>query len=236
MPNTHASDNEHRDKAEIMTQLRQPLEPNVIVINGVRIRIPPKVDASVAQDALQFALHVARNGIGEGTKAIGFMIVLASKADYEDPNFGYGSKINKFKGNDVFVKDWEEHSRFLLPSFVQDRAIIIDGKYGRFMGDHYSFELNTQHADQNGGVGHKTASAAGDYGCVAIKCSADDSVSDGVGKGYLKVFLGTKIAIKIPIAVQHDQEKSEGLKIDVAVGEKQRLVNGFLNYASLLMH
>ena len=204
MPNTHASDNEHRDKAEIMTQLRQPLEKNEIVINGVRIRIPPKVDPSIVKDALEFALHVARNGTGEETKAIGFMIVLASKADYEDPNFGYGSKINKFKGNDVFVKDWEEHSRFLLSSFVQDGAMIIDGKYGRFLGDHYCFELKTQGADQNGGLGYKTASAVGEYGLVAIKCSADDCLSDGVGKGYLKVFSGTKIAIKIPIVLKRD--------------------------------
>ena len=66
-------------------------------------------------------------------------------------------------------------------------------------------QFNTQDADQNGGLGHKTTSVAGEYRCIAIKCSADDScLFDGMGKGYLKVFSGTKIAIKIPIAVQHD--------------------------------
>ena len=187
-------------KAAIMTKLhQQPLKGNEIMINGVRIIIPPKVLPSVAKNALELALHVALNGIGEGTKAKGFMIVLASKDDYEDPNFGYGNEDNKFKGNNVFVKDWKQKQRFLVSSFVQDGAMIIDGATGRFQSDLFNFQLNTQDADQNGGLGHKTASAAGDCGCVAIKCSADDCLADGVGKGYLKVFSGTKEATKVPI-------------------------------------
>ena len=182
---------EQKKKAAIMTQLRQePLEEKEIMINGVRICIPPKVDPSVAQDALEFALHVARNGTGEITKAIGFVIVLASKANYEDPNFGYANEDHKFKGNNVFVKDWKQKQRFLVSSFVQDGAMIIDGATGRFQGDLFSFELMTP--DQNGGLGYKTASAAGDYGCVAIKCSADNCATDGVGNGNLTVFSGTK--------------------------------------------
>ena len=192
---------EQRYESEIMTQLRQPLEDDEIMINGVRIRIPQKVDPSIANDALELALYAARKGTGEGTKAIGFMIVLASKADFDDPNFGYvpDTGINRFKGNDVFVKDWEEKSRGLVSCFVQDAAMVIDGESGRFLGEHFRSQLKTQHADQNGGLGYVTASAAGDYGCVAIKCSADDSACDGVGRGYLKVFPGTKYATKIPI-------------------------------------
>ena len=38
----------------------------------------------------------------------------------------------------------------------------------------FNFQMKTQDADQNGGLGHKNASAAGIRGCVAIKCSADD--------------------------------------------------------------
>merc|ERR1719354_56989 len=153
---------------------------------------------------MELALHVARNGIGEGTKATGFMIVLASTADFEDANFGYVSGIiNRFKGNDVFVKDWKKHSRSILSCFVQDGAMVIDGKSGKFLGEHFTFQLKTQDADQNGGLGYMTTSAAGEYGCVAIKCSADDALSDGVGKGDLKVFPGTKEASKVPIVVQH---------------------------------
>ena len=78
------------------------ISDNEIMINGVRIRIPPKVDPSTANHALELALHAARNGIGEGNRAIGFLIVLASKSDYEDPNFGYVSHINRFNGNGLF--------------------------------------------------------------------------------------------------------------------------------------
>ena len=62
-----------------MTQLHQPLEKNEIVINSVRIRIPPKVNQSVAEYAMELVLHVARYygivGEQEGTKAKGFLIV-----------------------------------------------------------------------------------------------------------------------------------------------------------------
>ena len=189
------------------TELHSPvapdaLEENEIMINNVRVRIPPKVNPLVAKDALELALHVARNGTGEGTKAIGFMIVLASKADYKDPNFGYGSKANRFKGNKVLVKDWKKEERFLVSSFVQDGAMVIDAESGRFLSDLFNFQMKTQDADQNGGLGHKNASAAGIRGCLAIKCSADHCLSDGVGKGYLKVFAGTKEAIKVPVREQ----------------------------------
>ena len=45
---------------------------------------------------------------------------------------------------------------------------------GRFLCDRFNFQMKTQDADQNGGLGHKNASVAGIRGCVAIKCSADD--------------------------------------------------------------
>merc|ERR1719354_648779 len=108
--------------------------------------------------------------------------------------------------------------------------MVIDGKSGKFLGEHFTFQLKTQDADQNGGLGYMTTSAAGEYGCVAIKCSADDALSDGVGKGDLKVFPGTKEAIKVPIVVQHGQEKSEGLKIvegirNMEIGERTDKMN-----------
>ena len=81
--------------------------------------------------------------------------------------------MNKFKGNNVFVKDWKEHSRFLFPSFVQDGGMIIDCASGKCLGDQFSFQLFTEDADQNGGLGHKIASAAGMYECVAMQCSVD---------------------------------------------------------------
>ena len=64
---------------------------------------------------------------------------------------------------------------------------MIDGKSGKCLDDLFGLQLRTQDADQNGGLGHKNASAAGMYGCLAIKCSADDCICDGKGKGYLKV-------------------------------------------------
>ena len=64
-----------------MTQLRQPLEKNEIVINNVRIHMPSNVKGSVAEYAMEFlVLHVAcYYGIvvlGEGrTEAKRFLIV-----------------------------------------------------------------------------------------------------------------------------------------------------------------
>ena len=146
VPNMHSSENnevsnmlleqrnnEQRNNAAIMTQLCHP--DHEITINNVRIRIPNKVAPSIAKHALELALDIARNGGGEGTRATGFLIILASKADFEDRNFGYCSKMNKLKGNNVFVKDWKEHSRFLFPSFVQDGGMIIDCASGKCLGD-----------------------------------------------------------------------------------------------------
>lgn len=124
------------------------------------------------------SLHQLRNmlksyGVGEGTTATGFLIVLASNTGFEIRNFGYCSKMNKFNGSNVFVKDWKEHLRFLFSSFVQDGGMIIDCASGKCLGDHFSFQLFTEDADQNGGLGRKIASAAGMYECVAMQCSVD---------------------------------------------------------------
>ena len=54
-------------------------------------------------------------------------------------------------------------------------------------------------ADQNGGTGHMNASAAGLKGCLAIKCSEDICLTDGKGKGNMKVFSGTREPTYVPV-------------------------------------
>ena len=69
----------------------------------------------------------------------------------------------------------------------------------RFLSDLLNVQLKAQDAHQSGGLDHKNASSARIHGCVAIKCSADNFVSNGNGKGCLQVFSGTTEAIKVPI-------------------------------------
>ena len=57
---------------------------------------------------------------------------------------------------------------------------------------HRVSDLSTRNADKGGGTGHRNASAAGEEGFLAIKCSEDSCVTDGNGKEKLKVFSGTK--------------------------------------------
>ena len=68
----------------------------------------------------------------------------------------------------------------------------MDGQTGRIISDHYKIDLPTKHADLKGGSKHASASAAGMYGCLAIKCSEDCCMDDGKGKGKLKIFSGVK--------------------------------------------
>ena len=58
--------------------------------------------------------------------------MLASKADFEDRNFGYDNEDNIFEDNAVFVNDSRGKERFpLVTSFVQDGSMIIDDAIGK---------------------------------------------------------------------------------------------------------
>ncbi len=175
---------------------------DTILVNNTPLPSVKNISNEVAEAAGELILYVARNGIGEHTMATGMLIVIGSKRDYSNDDFGYSNSSNKFIGRHIKIQEWKSHARFILPCFTQDGALFIDGRSGDILADHYTLQLRTKDADQNGGIGHKQASAAGMKGCFAIKCSADSCSTDGKGCGNLKVFPGTKEPSLIPVMNQ----------------------------------
>ena len=157
------------------------------------------VTRAVAEATCQLLLDVARNGVGETTAAKGMLIVIGSEEHLKDVGYCDKDKINKFDSKDVSILDWKKAERDIKPCFMQDEALFINGKTGLIMAEKYKIDIPTRYADQNGGTGHKSASAVGAEGCLAMKCSEDSCVTDGTGKGELKIFSGTKEPIKVPI-------------------------------------
>ena len=179
--------------------------PNQFQVNGVIIDLPkdPKegeiITREVAEATCQLLLDVARNGVGETTAAKGMLIVVGSEERMKEVGYCDKNKINKFDSKDVSILDWEKAERDIKPCFIQDEALFIDGKTGRIMAEMYKIDLLTRNADQNGGTGHKSASAVGAEGCLAIKCPEDSCTIDGTGKGVLKIFSGSKEPAVVPI-------------------------------------
>ena len=176
--------------------------PNQFRVNGVIIDLPNEgevITRSVAEATSELLLYFARYGVGENLAAKGMLVVVGSDEHYN--NIGYIDKdgINRFNDKDVFVVDWKKSEHDIKSCFVQDEALFINGKTGRIMAEKYKVDLLTRNADQNGGTGHKSASAAGAEGCVAFKCSEDSCATDGTGKGELKIFSGIKEPVKVLI-------------------------------------
>ena len=173
---------------------------NQCLVNGVLIDLPAdKAIKSVAESVFELIFEAARNGVGEKKEASGMIVVIGSPDDFD--KVGYCDKRkNIFEGKSIDVRDWQEFKELILPCFVKDGALYIDGETGRIMADGFIVELPTRNADQGGGTGHRNASAVGGYGCLAIKCSEDCCATDGKGKKDLKVFSGTKEPTMIPVA------------------------------------
>lgn len=143
---------------------------------------------------------VARHhGAGETQPTKGILVVVGSFNDGFD-KVGYHNETNNtFATSKHNVLKWKDFKTLILPVFTKDGALFIDGESGKIMADGYFIDLRHRHADQNGGSGHKNASAAGAKGCLAIKCSEDSCLIDGKGKGELKIFPGTKKPTKVPV-------------------------------------
>ena len=167
--------------------------------NGVLIGLPDKVDRAVAESVFELVFEAARYGVVENRQANGMLVVIGSIDDFDKVGYCDEGK-NTFEGKSIDVRNWQEFKELILPCFVKDGALYIDGETGRIMADGFIVELPTRNADQGGGTGHRNASAAGGYGCLAIKCSEDCCATDGKGKKDLKVFSGTKEPTMIPVA------------------------------------
>ena len=177
------------------------LGPNQFQINSHVIDLPENsgIDPTVATKVGELLLYAVRNGIGESQRAKGILIVVGSREDMDEIGY-FNSDENKFNNcNDLDVRDWETKKDFVLSCFGQDGAMFINGKNGKIEADRFIIDLKTRKADQNGGTGHKNASAVGMEGHLAIKCSEDICLTDGKGKGEMKVFSGTKEPTNVPV-------------------------------------
>ena len=183
--------------------------------------IPPdNITRSVVEGALELALQVARYGVGEGMRANkGFMVLIrpasasacASASEGADVitgayyvvDIGYCDEGNNnmFKGKQIDVRKWRDFEDVIMPSFLKDGAIYIDGATGMIDTDGFMIDLSTRGAHPCGGPGYRQVSAAGAKGYVAIKWSEDSIYcsTDGIGKHELKVFAGTKEPTFVPV-------------------------------------
>ncbi len=197
-----------RNLEERVASLRTPNEADgrgsVFLVNNQPVILPPNVLMEVATAMGEVLLHGARHGAGERTPCKGMLLVAGSSDDYTDENFGYvHDNHNRFFNREIYIQEWRDHSSFILSCFIQDGAMFIEGSTGLILADRYSLELNTRNADQNGGQGHKVASAVGMRGCLAIKCSADSCMVDGQGKEALKIFPAQREPVYVNVAPQH---------------------------------
>lgn len=149
---------------------------NQFFSNGAVIDLPRTgVTQEVAEAFCELMLHTAREGVGENTKAKGMLIVAGTMDDFEE--YGYCAEgHNQFEHRDVNIMDWKNIKPAILPCFIQDKALFIEGRTGKIIADKYElvFDLKTKkQADQSGGTGHTNASTAGLKGLLAIKCSED---------------------------------------------------------------
>eukprot|EP00588_Corethron_pennatum_P014786 CAMPEP_0194279276 /NCGR_PEP_ID=MMETSP0169-20130528/13838_1 /TAXON_ID=218684 /ORGANISM="Corethron pennatum, Strain L29A3" /LENGTH=289 /DNA_ID=CAMNT_0039023679 /DNA_START=164 /DNA_END=1033 /DNA_ORIENTATION=- len=165
------------------------------VVNGVTIDLPKSgtVTKKVAEAVCKIILLGARKGIGENTPCKGMIVIVGSKEKHYKSVGNAERKYNKFEGKDLKVEECLEGAGldFVLDCFIHDLALFVDGKSGTILADRYMVNLDMKDVDTDGGSKHKAASAAGRVGCLAIKCS-EDCCTTGGGKGYLKVFSGTK--------------------------------------------
>ena len=169
------------------------------LVNGVLIDLPDKATKSVAEGVFELLFEAARYGVGEGTKAKGMLVVIGSSDDFETIGY-YDKGKSTFEGKLIDVRKWQEFKELILPCFVKDGALCINGETGIIVTDSFIIDLSTRNADQGGGTGHRNASAVGEEGgCLAIKCSEDSCATDGRGKKYLKVFPGTREPTMVPV-------------------------------------
>ena len=176
------------------------VKPNQFAINSHVIDLPEngKVDQTVATKVCEFVLHAAQNGFGEKQPAKGILVVVGSDEDFDAVGF-CKVKHNKFEGRDCNIHEWMDLGDFILGCCGQDGSIFINGMNGNIIAECCIIDLSIRDADQTGGTGHMNASAAGMKGCLAIKCPEDSCLTDGQGKGDMKVFSGTKDPTHVPV-------------------------------------
>ena len=179
--------------------LGEQINENQFLVNQTIIDLPTSgsVTRRIAEAVCDLIIYGARHGAGESQECKGMIVLAGSQDQFKD--FGYVQGNNKFEGKDIYVQNWRDSKSFVLNCFLQDLGIFIDGSTGKILADRYKVDLRTRDADQNGGSKHVSASAAGKEGCLAIKCSEDCCLLDGVGKGELKVFSGTKTPTNVPV-------------------------------------
>jgi len=151
--------------------------PKQCLANGVLMNLPDSATRLVTECILELLFEGARNGVGEGTKAKGMLVFIGSPDDFE--NLGYVDEQKKiFENKEIPVQKWKEFKAMILPCFVKDGALFIDGQTGFIKADGFVIDIPTRNADKGGGTGHRNASAVGATGCLAIKCSEDSCMND----------------------------------------------------------
>ena len=109
--------------------------------------LPAACSAAKYRTAMDFAFKIIRVGIGEGSKAHGFVIVLCRKSlmgtdEHGDFVFGACHDENRlFSLEQVFIGEMEDNQRRkVLVEFSKDGCLLVDDSSGQFLASHFFVE------------------------------------------------------------------------------------------------
>lgn len=135
-----------------------------------------------------------------------------------DDSLGNHAKPNMFEHVDINVKSILRPERkseltFLLPIFIMDKAIVIDGSSGRILANRWTV-TDVSRGITSGGVKLQAASAIAQKNTFALKCSEDACFHDGT-IGEFNIFPGVKHPINAPAMQSAADLQLDNLRRDV---------------------
>eukprot|EP00931_Biecheleriopsis_adriatica_P040498 TRINITY_DN23209_c0_g1_i2.p1 TRINITY_DN23209_c0_g1~~TRINITY_DN23209_c0_g1_i2.p1 ORF type:complete len:161 (-),score=23.34 TRINITY_DN23209_c0_g1_i2:43-525(-) len=125
-------------------------------------------------------------------------------------------KLNMYSHVHVTVLSLSaEDERYVLPCFIKDKALIVDGSTGRILADSFAIS-SIGKGDASQGTKSQAASAIAQEGFFAVACSEDSCSVEGQIAGDLKIFPGTRECITIPVkhSAKAGETKTKGKEAD----------------------
>lgn len=166
------------------------------------------VSREMAQAALALARDIAKNGLGEGRPAHGFVLAVCDGEEMmrRDAD-GFPIYGEPHDGNIVFSSKRicllgiaGADRRLVLAELTKDGMLLVDGRSGNFVASNYMV-TELRRGETSGGARHKSASAMAQFdgGNFVVKASQDVCVAADKSGLELDVFRGTRSAAKVAL-------------------------------------
>jgi len=226
-------------KGEVVAEALDPAEstpsdPLVSTIDEIGKALENGETADICPDITHTALRVARmlamQGLGEGQRAHGCMIIVANVLELLKPSarpgappgdksnkrqirtgFGRFPKMSDFRQLDIKIQeciDNDTAKRVLCSACKEDGAIVVDGVSAQLCCGSF-FVFDTRYGNTEGGsknqAGSSIAMQAG--GCYVIVASEDVCVHSGIepkAGACLKIYDRTNKVKKVPVVDASD--------------------------------